>query len=143
MKQKRFVSAGKFMAYFTMVLLFISVFASCASTPSPSPVSDEYVGRYEGELVSAVNTNSNLKWTAEVRKNGEFVIEVNKQITTGIIHENGKFYAKPKYSPFPVPIKYEGEIDKTSGYVTGIIKPTGLAVLSGATVGSITGTRVK
>jgi len=142
MKQKRLVSVGKFMAYFTIVLLFISVFASCVSTPSPSPVSDEYVGRYEGELVSAVNT-SNFKWTAEVKKNGEFVIEVNKQITTGIIHENGKFYAKPKYSPFPVSIKYEGEIDKTSGYVTGIIKPTGLAALSGATVGSITGKRAK
>lgn len=87
-----------------MLLLFISVFASCVSTPSP--VSDEYVGRYEGELISSY-TNGNLRWTAEVRKNGEFVIEVNKQITTGIIYENGKFYAKLKYSPFATPVKYE------------------------------------
>lgn len=140
MKQKRLVSAVKLMVYFTILFLFISMFASCVS--APSPVSDEYVGRYEGELISS-NVNSNLKWTAEVRKNGEFVIEVNKQITTGIINENGKFYAKPKYSPFPTPVKYEGEIDKTSGYVTGIVKPTGLFVLSGATLGSITGKRSK
>jgi len=123
-----------------MLLLFISVFASCVSTPSP--VSDEYVGRYEGELISSY-TNGNLRWTAEVRKNGEFVIEVNKQITTGIIYENGKFYAKLKYSPFATPVKYEGEIDKTSGYVTGIIKTKRLFVLPGATMGSITGKRSK
>ena len=140
MKQKRLVSAGKFIAYFTMMLLFINVFASCASTPSP--VSDEYVGRYEGELISSY-TNGNLKWTAEVRKTGEFVIEVNKQITTGILYENGKFYAKPKYSPYTTPVKYEGEIDKNSGYVTAIIKPTGLFALSPVTMGSITGKRSK
>ncbi|UTC43744.1 hypothetical protein [Treponema sp. OMZ 857] len=142
MKQKRLVSAGKFIAYFTVLLLFISVTMSCASTPRP--VSDEYVGRYEGEFVQGLTANSsNLKWTAEVRKNGEFVIEVNKQITTGLIRENGKFYAEPKYSPFYVSVKYEGEIDKTSGYVTGIIKPTGIHALSGAVVGSITGKRIK
>ena len=51
------------------------MFASCVSTPIP--VLDKYVGCYEGELISSY-TNGNLKWIAEVRKNGKFVIDVNK-----------------------------------------------------------------
>ena len=65
MKQKRLVSAVKLMVYFTMLFLFISMFASCVS--APSPVSDEYVGRYEGELISSY-VNSGIVNSSAVPK---------------------------------------------------------------------------
>ena len=117
--------------------VFIGVLSSCASSPIPKgPIQNEYIGSYAGDL-RAPNGMVLFTWTAEAKKNGEFILNVSKQITTGTIDSEGNFYVKTKGS-FGTGLKYKGKIDKNTGSVKG--KVTGAY---GVLAGTIEGERSK